>query len=754
MSAFQGLRVLDASQGLAGPMAAMLLTDFGAQTLKIEGPAGDRAKDTPGYQMWNRGKARLSLDIEAEPDRERLDALLAGADVVIFDRPPGELEALGLDGQSLTTLYPRLVHLWVPPFGTSGKWSDLPAHHGMLTGMTGTAFRQGSYHDQPVWHVTPLVHYGQATMAAGAVSAALLERTRSGRGQAVVVSGLHAMSEVSGPISLMDAPGMQGHPLGGSASYRLYECGDGEWLFLGTLFPHFFERAIDALGLGKLRQMPVGAIDVGGLIQHVLRSRSRDEWIDFLKAHDVPVAPVQDRADWLKSEPIAANAMRLAFEHSTLGTVEMPGVALKLRATPGAVAGLMREAADADLAAFTSPPDPAPDAPAPDAPGEGPLAGIKVLDLGTVIAGAYASAILANYGADVIKVESAEGDPFRPYGTGFMNYNRGKRGLGVDLKSAEGRALFLDLAREADVVIDNYRLGVRERLGIDYAALRAVNPRIVSLSINAYGSTGAEAHLPGFDPLLQARSGMMAAQGGHGAEPVFHAIPVNDVATAAMASFGVMAALNARERTGEGQNIETSLAAQSAMFQSGELTTYPGAPPPPDGCQDCLGFSALDRYYPCVDGWLALACTSLRQFDALASMIGDADWTERFPDPLGEPRDGALADAIETALARRRRNAVVDTLFEAGVPVAPVYRGDEAMRQEWLWEDGFYELRAHPEWGELITSRAYADFSRGASGFATLHPELGEHGVEVLLDFGVPMERIRDLAKAGVIFRG
>src|SRR3569623_601361 len=109
-----------------------------------------------------------------------------------------------------------------------------------------------------------------------------------------------------------------------------------------------------------------------------------------------------------------------------------------------------------------------------------PLAGVRVLDLGSVIAGAYASSILASFGADVVKVESADGDPFRPYGMGFVNYNRGKRGLGLDLKDPEGRAAFLDMARQADVVIDNYRLGVRLRRGNDYAALQAVNPRIIS----------------------------------------------------------------------------------------------------------------------------------------------------------------------------------------------------------------------------------------------------------------------------------
>ena len=752
MTVFEGVRILDLSQGLAGPMSTMLLGDFGASVIKVEPPAGDRIRHRTGYLTWNRNKMRAVLDLEAPDDRARLDELIAAADVAVFDHAPGVLEALGLDAATLAALHPRLIHVWVPPFGVSGPYSALPEHHAMLTGLTGTAFRQGSYGDQPVWHVMPMVHYGQATMAASAAAAALLDRFRTGLGQAVTVSGAHGNAEISGPIGLLDAPGMmQGHPLGGSASYRLYQCGDGEWLFLGTLFPHFFQKAIDALGLAKLRDYPAGAVDIGGVIAHVFAQRPRAYWLQRLRDHDVPAAPVQERAAWLKSGPMCDNAMRVEIEDPVLGPVEMPGVSLKLADTPGEVRRLMRPATPRCFEDFTAPRAAPPATGAEDRP---PLAGVRVLDLGTVIAGAYASSILANFGADVVKIESADGDPFRPYGAGFINYNRGKRGLGLDLKDPEGRAVFLDMARHADVVIDNYRLGVRKRLGIDYEALKAVNPGIISCSINAYGSKGAEAHLPGFDPLLQARSGMMAAQGGPGQEPVFHSVAINDVATAAMTSFGVIAALNARAVSGLGQNVETCLAAQSAMFQSGDLTTWPGAPAPPVGDADNIGFAALDRFYPCQDGWLTLGLTTEIQADALARVLDAQGWNERYPDILRQPRRGALADEIEMLLCDQGRDETVTALLAAGVPAAPVFDGDEARGQQWLWESGFYELRSHPEWGELVASRAFADFSRGGSGFARLHPELGEHCVEVLLEYGVDMDRISKLAEKRLIFRG
>src|SRR5579859_4475820 len=346
---------MDASQGVAGPMATMLLADFGAEVIKVEPPEGDRLQDAPGYLTWNRGKARAVLDVAAE-GLEGLEDLIAGADVAVFDHAPGRLEALGLDARTLTGRHPRLIHLWVPPFGVSGPWSSLPEHHGMLAGLTGTAFRQGSYADQPIWYVMPMVLQGQAMMAASAAAAALKDRFRTGLGQAVIVSGAHGNAEIAGPVGLLDAPAMfQGHPLGGSASYRLYQCGDGEWLFLATLFPHFFERAVDAL---KLRERIAGEapmIDAGVLIERVFREKPRAEWLAILAAHDVPAAAVSDRADWLRSGPMADNALRLTFDHPDLGPVEMPGVPIKLAETPGSVRGLMREAGAEDRKAFARP---------------------------------------------------------------------------------------------------------------------------------------------------------------------------------------------------------------------------------------------------------------------------------------------------------------------------------------------------------------------------------------------------------------
>jgi len=752
VSAFTDLRVLDVTGGLAGGLAAMMLSDFGARTLRIEPPDAADGLTRPGDVMRGRGKRRVTIDLDEADGRDRLAELIAGADVALFDLAPGRLEALGLDGATLSARHPRLVHAWLPPFGMSGPWSGLPEHHAMLTGLTGMAFRQGGYANQPIWHVTPMVLHGQGLMAAAAIAAALRDRLETGLGQTVVVSGAHASAEIAGPVGPVNSTGMmQGHPLGGSPSYRLYPCADGQWLFLGTLFPHFFDKAIDALSLRERAALAPPTIDLGRLIEDVFLERPRAAWLELLTAHGVPVAAVDARDDWLASEPIGEIGMRVERAHPEVGMVIMPGVPVRLANTPGEAGPLMGEASADDLAVFSAARLPSPKPVIPrDQP---PLAGVRVLDLGTVIAGAYAGTILANFGADVIKVESADGDPFRPYGPGFSNHNRGKRGLGLNLKDPEGRQAFLDMARSADVVLDNYRLGVRARLGIDYPILREINPRIISCSINAYGSTGSEAHLPGFDPLLQARSGMMAAQGGAGQEPVFHTVPINDVATAAMGAFGVIAALVARERTGVGQNVETSLAAQSAFFQSDALTTWSGAPTPSEGERDCIGVSALERYYLCADGWITLAIRAPVQAEALRRILGAADWSRRFPDVLNQSRRGELATEIGARIRGRARDELLTCLAAEGVPATPVFTTEEARGEAWLWEAGFFDVSDHPMWGELIMCRGYAEFVRGGAAFARVDPGLGEHTVEVLRDFGFDIERIRRLAERRLIFR-
>jgi crotonobetainyl-CoA:carnitine CoA-transferase CaiB-like acyl-CoA transferase len=741
MSAYRDVRVVDFSQGVAGPMAAMLLGDLEAEVVKVEPPSGDRLKDHPGYLAWNRNKQVVTLDLETPEGLAAAKALVRGADVALFDHLPGRLEALGLDAAALTAAHPGLIHAWMPPYGTTGEWSDLPAHHSLLAGLTGVAFRQGAWSDQPVHLVIPIAWYAQAVLGAGAIGAALYERSRSGQGQAVVVSGLHGALEAAPPARILGEPPLpRGTPPGANPRYRLYQGSDGEWFFLGTLFTNFYRKAFEVLGLeDAFDALEADMLAARDLLEGMFLTRTRDEWLEALRANDVPCAPVGSREAWFASAPVVEGGLRAVLQHPVLGEVAMPAPSVKFSGTPASIRALPQEA--------DAPPAWEPRRPTGAGSEQPPLRGVRVLNLGTVIAGAYAGTILAQLGADVAKIESREADPFRSDGSQFLAYNRGVRAVGLDLKKAEARELFLELVRDADVVIDNYRLGVRARLGIDYPALRAVNPRIISCSINAYGEAGPRAALPGFDPLLQAEGGMMAAQGGEG-DPVLHTIAVNDIGTAATVAGAVIAALNARERTGEGQELLTSLMAQSLLFQIGEVVDYAGRRPNELGGVDCLGARALHRYYACADGWIGLVAETHAEAEAVGRVLN----VETDAGVLEAPRDGALAGRIEAALAQRARAEVLAALRGEGVAAAPVIRGGEALEDPWLAENGFVETWNHPRLGPLVTAKAFSVFSRTPSGFVWPTPDLGEHSAEILGEYGIAPQRIAELMATGAVF--
>jgi crotonobetainyl-CoA:carnitine CoA-transferase CaiB-like acyl-CoA transferase len=244
------------------------------------------------------------------------------------------------------------------------------------------------------------------------------------------------------------------------------------------------------------------------------------------------------------------------------------------------------------------------------------LAGVKVIDLSSFIAGPVVSRHLAMLGAEVIKVESPAGDPFRAFGPAFANWNQGKRSIVVDLTTDAGRAVLDRLVARADVVIENFRPGVAERLGADHRRLRQVNPNLVFLSSPGYGDDETMADAPAFDPLMQALGGLMYAQGGLGAdgsglagpsvdggEPVFLTVAIHDVVTPIIGAFGLVTGLYHRARTGEAQRARTSLAQATVVVQAAEFTRIAGAAPTLAGGFDFRGPSEERCCVEGEDGW-------------------------------------------------------------------------------------------------------------------------------------------------------
>ena len=395
----------------------------------------------------------------------------------------------------------------------------------------------------------------------------------------------------------------------------------------------------------------------------------------------------------------------------------MPGVCVTLSATPGRVRHLPSAehvAAASSLwpgAGVSGGADCTGGADGGLAAADLPLAGMRVLDISTFLAAPFAGSLLADFGADVVKIESAGGDPYRVYSASYTAVNQRKRAVALDLRKPDDRGALLRLTDGADVLIDNLRADSLSRLGLGDGVLAAAFPQLVRCSVSAYGRTGPFADLPGFDPVMQARSGMMLAQGGAG-DPVASVAPVHDVATAALAALGILAALFARTRTGHGQHVTVSLAGSSLFLQSGELTTFAGRPPAQAGGIDFPGPSAVRRYYRACDGWLAIAATTAAEVAGLMSAVGHPEWGALASDALASDvaSGDELARRLSGVLAERSVDAWVAGLAAHGVPACPVLPRAGELADPFLVENEFSHVVPDPVAGTLRIVRGFSDW--------------------------------------------
>jgi crotonobetainyl-CoA:carnitine CoA-transferase CaiB-like acyl-CoA transferase len=375
-----------------------------------------------------------------------------------------------------------------------------------------------------------------------------------------------------------------------------------------------------------------------------------------------------------------------------------------------------------------------------------PLQGITVVDLTSYIAGSYGAMMLADMGARVIKVESLEGDSFREL-PGFYGWNRGKRSIAVNLKDPDGRAIVHRLAEAADVVMENMRPGVVERLGVDYATLHTLNPRIVYCSVTAFGSDGPYRDRPGFDPLIQAMSGVMTLQ-GFGGPPQYVRIPVTDYYAAALGCQAVLAALFARERTGKGQRVETSLLKAGLALQSGNVVDYPGR-------EVVYRDTPTYRLYRAGDGqWFFLACGNQSFWVKLCTALGRPELAQdsRFGSWLAR-RDNAdaLTPLLEKAFASRSRDEWLRVLAEHDIPAAPTQPIRQFMSDPAVLHHKMIVSYEHPEVGPLTLMGQPLRFSGSPAPDAGPPPVLGQHTAEVLKGAGYTEGEIADLVRRGVV---
>jgi crotonobetainyl-CoA:carnitine CoA-transferase CaiB-like acyl-CoA transferase len=613
----EGIRVVDLTTGPVGGFASMVLADFGADVIKIEPPGGDRFRALAASPLWLRGKRSAVLDLKQPSDRERAHGLLASADVVVVSGPSTRAARLGVDAETAERLQPSVVHCSISGWGSRGSYAEQPAYEGLVAARAGRmrVLERQLRRDGPVFAAVPIATHAAAQGAVQGIAAALFARARTGRGQRVETSLLQGLL----PYDLMELlvaqlaersgeqPPQMSH-MGGdlpTLNYHPLLTRDGRWIQCGNLLEHLFLsflEAIDLLGpmLADARfQSPPGSWDEATVEaardRILLRVREQPvaHWMQaFRRNGNVAAEPYLSTREALEHPDLLANAEVVTLHDPDHGAVRQIGALAELGITPASPTRPAPRIGEHTQQVLAEPrPAPRFTPRAASAAGR-PLEGIQVLEIATIIAAPLATTMLSDLGARVIKVEGLDGDPYRhllPAGLTGVKTNAGKESICVDLKSAEGREIVQALASRADVLVHNFRPGVTQRLGIDYAQLAELNPGLVWVSVNGYGPHGPDAPRPSTHPVPGAAMGGAGYQAG----PALHQT---------CESLEQMREISRQLMRANESNPDpnTAVVAASAAAAKPER-------PPVDA--ELMGLGPCYRLYPTRSGWVFLALT-------------------------------------------------------------------------------------------------------------------------------------------------
>jgi formyl-CoA transferase len=389
------------------------------------------------------------------------------------------------------------------------------------------------------------------------------------------------------------------------------------------------------------------------------------------------------------------------------------------------------------------------------------LDGIRVLDVTQVMAGPFCAMLLADLGADVIKIEPPGGDSTRqmPGGTGldspsFNAVNRGKRGASLNLKSPAGRDVFVRLARASDIVIENYRPGVMDALGLGYPQLSALNPRLIYASISGYGQTGPARGKGGFDLVAQGVSGIMSVTGEPGSAPAKAGVPLTDLGAGLFAAVGILAALNHRHANGIGQHIDTSLVDAGVALSVWEATEYFSTGAVPTALGSAHRMNAPYQAIRCADGYISLGAANDRLFERLCDLLGRRDWLQRpeFVDNSSRVRNRArLAAEIEAVTVHEPARRWLERLEAHDIPCGPINDYAQVFADPQVLARGMVVEGEHPALGPIRTLGSPIKMSATPPDVARRAPMFGEHTDAILREAGYDDSEIAALRESGAV---
>ncbi len=779
---FDGVRVVDLSSGVAGAMTTMMLADMGADVLRIEPPGLEASAEPSGYRVWNRGKRRASADLDSTEGRAMTVALAERADVVVHNWNEDDASSRGVDHATLSVINPGVITCSITGYGTHPAHLDRVADDALVAARTGLLFDQkgrrgtamefingrpgpledfeaevrivrGADRPGPVFPRSPWPSIGATHFATLGIAAALRAREHTGRGQRVETSLLRgALASVClnwQRVEDPDAPLYWMWPIDSRSVEGLYECADGRWVHHWTIRPNWVLQtaAGDEMANvdldGAYRDDPDRiSMEADGMLTGLFLHPSLAEafkkfpardWVDAGAAAEMGVALVRTPAEALNDANFLADGCVVQVEDPEIGPIRHCGPLVEFSRTPPP-ATRPRPLAGADTAAARREAN----EPVPEhgraLTGSLPhaLAGVRVIDLGLGVAGPFAGRVLADLGAEVIKVHALHDTYWAGTHMG-LGTNRGKRSIALNLKHPAGRAALDRLIDGADVVTTNWRPGAAARLGLDCATLSARNPRLVYCNSRGY-EKGERAMLPGTDQTAAALVGSEWEDGAcdAGNPPMWSRSNMGDTGNAMLSAVAITAALYHRDRTGEGQEVGTSIV-NAGLLHTSYAWVHEDGRPGDWGHVDAgqFGLGPWYRLYACAEGsWLFVAAFTpeqraqvLRIIDEAGLDADDASKVSEILEARFRERDaGAWLALLDTGEVPAE---VVDEQFCRTLFDDPEARADALIAQTWADAVGSFE-----DPGLLVTlSDTPGIVQRGPS-------MCGEHSRELLLECG------------------
>lgn len=786
-----GIRVIDMSEGAQGPWAGALLSDLGADVIKVEKPEGEMMRNggptKRGYALpnmgLNHGKRNISLNLKEQADREILHDLVRTADVFLENWRRGVAERLDVDYETLSTINPRLVYASASGFGIAGKYAHKATVDNISQAMAGYFSLNGPVGgkwERPRFIVIDLT---SPLTVVQAIIMGLLARQKTGWGQWVRCSQLETLMALSAvraaeyfatdeapqPMGSGTAYIVPGQAFRTADGYVMVECvNEDQWRHLCEVLqtPDLANDARFATNADRVTNRDV----LTPILEAAFLRYTTHRWVDRLTAAEVPCNEiVWDIEDIYDDPQVVANGLLVKRARPEIGWVRTTEVPWLLSDTPAHYDGLAvpldhdRESVMEDIRNGGPV-----DVPTTQRKVEAPLLGMRVLDLTEGDGAPFAAMQLGDAGAEVIKVERTGGDWARSLGGAFdhgdgplfMGMNRNKRSIAIDLEQPQGRELVQRLALGCDVVIHSFaKADDARRLGLDYETLSAQNPRLVYCDISTLERSGPDADRPATDGTVQARAGLPRFLGSRGGEPLRFGSNYAGVTAALYAVQGILAALYIREQTGRGQSISTSYLRAMIATQTNYFTAFSEPDPPAPSGFYTAHMEPPGHAMETTDQPIHFTLGFARDPQALLHLLERLGvWDEvkaKEPDlatrPLTTADSNRAMPYIKAAIKHLPSLQALAILEEIGLMCSPVHDYESMFNDPGVLEQEMLVTVDHPVRGATKQVGMPWKMTDAPTKIRLAPPILGEHTDEVLAGVGCTTEQISALRTAGVI---